>query len=137
MYLTKSDLEKRAYPEILAVLARNDSVVETAIQEAVEEVRTYLTARYDMQAEFAKSGVSRNVMVVKLVRDIAIWNIYTGSNPVNMSETRESNYNSTIKLLQKIQAEKATIEGLQRKDAATQSSNYIQFKSNPKRKNHY
>ncbi len=136
MYLTKSDIEKGAYPEVVAVLSRNDSNITQAIEEAIEEVRAYLTARYDMDKEFAKTGTARNTMVVKIVRDVALWNIYSGSNPVNMSETREANYHSTLKLLRDIQAEKATIDGLQRKDAAT-GSNYIRFQSNPKRSNHY
>ncbi len=136
MYLTKSDIEKGAYPEVVAVLSRNDSNITQAIEEATSEVRAYLTARYDMDEEFAKTGTARNTMVVKLVRDVALWNIYSGSNPVNMSETREANYHATLKLLRDIQAEKATIDGLQRKDAAT-GSNYIKFQSNPKRNNHY
>ncbi len=137
MYLTKSDIEKGAYPEIIAVLSRNDTNIEVAISEAMAEVRAYLTARYDMDAEYALTGNARNTMVVKLVRDVALWNIYSGSNPVNMSETREANYHTTVKLLRDVQSEKATIDGLQRKDVATGSSNYIQFKSNPKRSNHY
>jgi phage gp36-like protein len=136
MYITKSDIEKKAYPEVVAVMSRADTNIEESIYDAMAEVRSYLTARYDMDAEFAKSGAARNQMVKKLVTDIALWNIYSGSNPANMSEVRVVNYEKTVKLLRDMQAEKATIDGLQRKDAAT-GSNYVNFKSNPKRTNHY
>ncbi len=136
MYLTKQDIEKGAYPEVVAVLSRNDTNIENAINEATSEVRAYLTGRYDMDAEYSQVGDQRNAMVVKLVREIALWNIYSGSNPVNISETRVINYEKTIKLLQNIQNEKASIDGLARKDIST-GSNYIKFGGNTKRKNHY
>lgn len=138
MYIVQADVEKGIYPELLQVLSRTPEVIETCIKEAIGEVEAYLCARYNMDVELAKSGAARNVIVVKAVKDIAIWNVYKASNPVNMSEARELAYKQTIDFLKNIQAEKATIKGLNRlQDTTNGGSSYIRFGGNTKRTNHY
>ena len=99
MYFTETDLKMGIYPEVLAVLTRTGDNVATAIDEAIEEVRSYLCARYNMDVEFSKSGVARSIRVVNLVREIAIYNCYKVSNPANMPEIRQTIYRSTYELL--------------------------------------
>jgi len=140
MYLDQTDLEKGLYPEILNVLTRsNPDNISNAISEAIAEVNSYLGVRYNMQAEWNKSGSSRNVLVVKMVRDIALYNCYNISNPVNMPESRVQKYKDTISFLKDVQAERAQLDGLTRlSDASNISgSNYLTFGGNTKRKNSY
>jgi len=136
MYLELEDINKGIYPEVLTVLTRTEGNIETAIEEAIEEVKAYLTARYDTLTEFSKSGAGRNKLVVKLVREVALYNCYNISNPVNMPESRVLKYKDTIGFLKDVQSEKASIMGLTRlTDTTNGGSNYIRFGGNTKRNN--
>lgn len=138
MYLNKTDIEKGIYPEILQVISRVAENITQAIEEAIAEVGAYLRARYDINTEFAKSGSQRNTLIIKLVREITIYNCYMISNPNNMPESRLQRYKDTIAFLKDVQSEKANIEGLARlTDADTGYSTYIKFGGNTKRNNHY
>lgn len=138
MYLEQVDIEKGIYPEVLNALSRNPENITTAIKEAMSEVAAYLTARYNIAGEYAKIGAQRNTLVMKIVRDVALYNCYNISNPVNMPESRSDRYKGVISFLKDVQAERASIDGLSRLDSSTSTgSNYIRFGGNVKRKNSY
>lgn len=137
MYLQPEDLERGVRGEILSVVTRNADNVRQAIAEAQAEVESYLTARYDIRAEFAKTGDSRLPMVVKLVRDIALYNCFNIANPVSMPENRVTAYNNAVKFLKEVQAERASIDGLTRLTGTTGTSSYVSFGGNRKRKNQF
>lgn len=137
MYLTREDLTKGIYGEILTTIARSDDNVAQATSEAQAEVESYLTARYDIRAEWNRTGDARNQMVVKLVRDIALYNCYGISNPVNMPEIRRDKYKDAIAYLKEVQSERASIDGLSRLESSPAGSNYVRFGGNRKRKNQY
>lgn len=142
MYLNISDLQKGMRSEILTTITRSQSsVAEQAISEAEQEVASYLSARYDIATELAKTPEcnDRNAMVVKLVRDIALYNIYNFTAPVNIPDNRIKCYENAVSLLKSAQAEKAAIVGLARLNTAsdgTVTSSYIAFGGNQKRENH-
>ncbi len=136
-YLTLQDLSKGIHREILAVITRNEDNALQAIAEAQAEVESYLTARYDIRAEWTKTGTDRNTMVIKLVRDIAIYNCYQISNPVNMPDSRRDAYKDAIAFLKEVQAERASIDGLTRLTGTTGTSSYVSFGGNNKRNNQY
>ena len=137
MYLQPEDLERGVRGEILSVVTRNADNVRQAIAEAQAEVESYLTARYDIRAEYAKTGDSRLPMVVKLVRDIALYNCFNIANPVSMPENRVTAYNNAVKFLKEVQAERASIDGLTRLTGTTGTSSYVSFGGNRKRKNQF
>ncbi len=136
MYLTTTDLEMGIQEEVLTVITRNRRKAEQAIADAIAEVRSYLCARYDMDLELAKTGGDRSPMVVKVARDIALYNCFNISNPVNMPESRREAYRDAVAYLKSVQAERASIEGLVRLNAATGSS-YVSHGGNPKKKFQY
>jgi phage gp36-like protein len=143
MYLSIADITKGMRAEILAVVTRNDNeVVFRAILEAQAEVAGYLSARYDIAAELALTpddGNNRNTMVVKLVRDIAIYNCHNFSAPVNMPENKIRSYENAVKYLRECQGERADVPGLQRLNATAGggvSSNYLYYGGNDKREHH-
>lgn len=137
MYLQPEDLERGVRGEILSVVTRNADNVRQAIAEAQAEVESYLTARYDIRAEFAKTGDDRLPMVVKLVRDIALYNCFNIANPVSMPENRVTAYNNAVKFLKEVQSERASIDGLTRLTGTTGTSSYVSFGGNRKRKNQF
>ncbi len=142
MYLSIEDLKKGIRPEVLNVIAREEENMVQAIEEAMAEVGSYLCARYDTAYELAKTpdDTSRIKMVVKLVRDIALYNCHNISAPVNIPENRVKSYDSAIKFLRDCQAEKASIPELKRLNTAedgTVSSNYISYSGSSPKRNHH
>ena len=135
MYITVEELTDGIHAESLTAITRGDNSKATkAIDDAMAMVRSYLCVRYDIEAEYAKTGAARDGMTVKLVRDIAIYYCYEGSSPVNMPETREKAYDDAIAFLKSVQAEKAAMPGLLRLDGS-RGSNYVKFGGNRKRRN--
>jgi phage gp36-like protein len=143
MYISIDDLRKGIRSEVLDALMRGDVNVATqAIVEAEAEVSAYLSARYAIADELQKNdqSVDRVSMVVKLVRDIAIYNIHSFSAPVNMPENKLRAYEDAVRLLRDCQAEKASIAGLRRlfpDGAGGVSSSYVLFGGNEKRNNQF
>jgi phage gp36-like protein len=142
MYLNIEDLKKGIRPEVLNVIAREQGNMEQAIVEAQTEVESYLSVRYDIAAEFQKQpdDTSRATMVVKLVRDIALWNCYNISAPVNIPENRKVAYDNAVKFLRDCQAEKANVPGLKRLrtgEDGTVSSNYVYYSGSSAKRPHH
>lgn len=136
MYFEYLDLTKGINEETLQVISRNQDNAENAIKEAVQEVVSYLSSRYDMKAELTKSSSYRNEMVVKLIRDIALYNCFSIYNPSKIPEIRRQKYEDSISFLKQVQAEKATLN-LTRLQGVTSTSSYVEFGSNSKRRNQY
>jgi phage gp36-like protein len=143
MYIDIQELKKGIRGEVLDTLTRNDQqVAEQAIIEAQAEVAGYLSARYDIDAEFQKTPAApdRAILTVKLVRDIALYNIFNFSNPANIPANRIKSYENAVALMKSAQAEKANFPGLKRLntgDDGTVTSSYIAFGGNDKRNNHF
>lgn len=135
MYLDTNDLKHGIHGETLNVITRYAENAEQAISEAQSEVESYLTARYDIRAEFAKTGSERSPLVIRLVRDVALYNCFKISNPVNMPEVRRDAYRDTIAFLKDVQAERASIDALTRRTGTTGTSSYVSFGGNRKRNN--
>lgn len=142
MYLSIEDLKKGIRGEVLNVITREEENAMQAIAEAMAEVESYLSARYDIAAELAKtpSDTSRVTMIVKIVRDIALYNCHNISAPVNIPENRVKSYDNAIKFLRDCQSEKASVPGLKRLNTAedgTVSSNYISYSNSSDKRNHH
>lgn len=137
MYINKSDIENQGIStQDIDGMNISDTAIDEAIKDAIEEASSYLNARYNLEQELIKTGSSRNRMLVKIIRDISIYNIYAQSNPVNMPEERVDIHNSAIKFLEKVRSERTNLRGLNRK-LDNNGSSYLKFGSNKPRKNHY
>lgn len=138
MYLDYSDLTKGAYEETLRVLQREEANSEQAIADAIGEIKPYLSSIYDMDKEFSFVGEQRNKLILKLTRDIAIYNIHCISNPSNMNETRRLKYEDAISMLQKASQQKVIINDLPRLSEPITGGNYgISGGGRARRRNHY
>jgi phage gp36-like protein len=136
MYFDYSDLTKGIAAETLQVVSRSQENAENAIKEAIQEVVSYLSSRYDVKVELSKTGNSRNDMVVKVIRDVALYNCFSIYNPSKIPEIRRQKYEDSISFLKQVQAEKATLN-LTRLQGITSPSSYVEFGSNPKRRNQF
>jgi phage gp36-like protein len=136
MYLNINDLKKGIRGEVLHTIIRDEENAMQAVAEATAEVLAYLSARYDIEKEFLKTPPQpdqtddRITMVVKLTRDIALYNCFNIANPVSIPENRVKAFDDAVKFLRDCQAEKAAIPQLARirtADDGSVSSSYIEF----------
>ncbi|MBD2769714.1 DUF1320 family protein [Hymenobacter sp. BT664] len=72
------------------------SLREEAEANAMTEVASYLRGRYDMEVAFAATGTARNKQLVRLVVDVALWNLCPRVAFANVSEIRETRYKAAI-----------------------------------------
>lgn len=134
MYIDKTDLEKHIESELLNALdfSSDDSMIITACAQAVGQLRSYLTAKYDIIEELAKTTSARDEMLVMIAKDLAIYHIWTYVDPASIPSARKDRYNAAIDYLKGAQSGGVTIN-----IPSNETFSPIAGGSNPKRVNHY
>lgn len=108
MFLTVEDYRSVCDTYEFEQITEDQATRMAAEAAALEEISSYLRARYDMDRVFAASGTCRNPMVVQCAVNISLW-LMVHRLPQNMGhERRECLYNDSIKWLRDVQASKAT-----------------------------
>ena len=137
MFILQSDYPSVIHSEILTALTRGDTtLVDDASNKAIEEMKGYLSARYDVNTLFSQTGSNRNIIVLKYALDIAVYNLYMIHNPIKLTQIRQIAFNRAIKWLEDIQAEKINPTDLPVYADVKNKSELLQG-SNPKRHNHF
>ncbi len=100
MFLTTEDYAAVTDPTTLDVIQQSDEATrQRAEAYAIEEISSYLRARYDMQAAFTATGDERNKQLVMMTCDVALYHL-SAWLPRRMGfEIREIRYNAVIKTL--------------------------------------
>lgn len=111
MFLTEEELRSVAYSYQLEQIVENDTtILHMAINAAVEEVRGYLSSRYDTRAVFAAAGDSRNPLVLEITKDIALWYIIRLSNVDILYQPVKERYDRAVQWLDRVAAGRITPE---------------------------
>ena len=85
-FIELTDYDASIHREILDALTREDNaVVEICEDRAVEEMRCYLSKRYDCDRIFTRTGDERSQLVLMMAIDIAVYHIFSIHNPRNLS----------------------------------------------------
>ena len=100
MFLTTEDYAAVTDTTTLDVIQQSDEATrQRAEAYAIEEISSYLRARYDMQAAFAATGDDRNKQLVMMTCDVALYHL-SAWLPRRMGfEIREIRYNAVIRTL--------------------------------------
>lgn len=78
MFITEDDLKKYIYTDVLdGMLEENDGRVDSAINEGLSEVRSYLSTSYDVDSIFAKVGDARHAMLVRIGKDVVMYHLHS------------------------------------------------------------
>lgn len=105
MFLTQEELKSVAYHYQLDQIVDSDTtILQMAIDAAIEEIRGYLSSRYDTRAIFAVTGESRNPLVLELTKDIALWYIIRLSNVDIIYDSVKERYDRAVKWLDRVAA---------------------------------
>lgn len=113
-FITIKDYDASIHKEILDSLIREDATddtfsIEVCEDRAVEQVKSYLKAIYDVDKIFSAHGPDRNSLILMVTIDIAIYHIFTIHNPYKISQIRKDRYNQAIEWLQSVADHTLTI----------------------------
>lgn len=134
-FLTKAELKTKTHVAMIDAVTLNDAtIVDIIIDENISYMKSFLAARYNVEAIFNAAGSARNNVVLKILKDLVIFDIYHSHNPVQVTEvlkdarTRAENW---LKAVQKAEINPDLPL------AVKPESVYVQYGSNPKRHNSY
>lgn len=127
-FILLSDYDATIHREILDSLLRGDAaegnaVIEVCENRAVATVRSLIGARYDCDAIFSATGDERNVLVLKVCVDIAVYEIFCQHNPYKMSQVRKDRYDDAMQWLRDVRDFNANIEGAPLLDEESRKDN--------------
>lgn len=126
-FIQLTDYDATIHRDILDSLLREDSgssaVIEVCENRAIATVRSLLNNRYDCDVIFSATGDERNVLVLKICLDIAVYEIFCQHNPYKMSDIRKSRYEDAMQFLRDVHNFDANIEGLPELDEEQKADN--------------
>ncbi|MEG0788784.1 MAG: phage protein Gp36 family protein [Muribaculaceae bacterium] len=133
MYLSAKELKTNMYAHVIEQITEgDDSVVEQAIDAAIEEAKSYLAQRYDIEKVFTTEGKGRNALVLENVKVIVIWRIITICNAETIYEMWKERYDRVIDYFKSV-AKGVTTPSLPLiKDSQGNVTIQAKFGSNPK-----
>jgi hypothetical protein len=135
-FLTEAELKTRAHLEIITAITRDDStIVPIIISESISLMKGYLSSRYDVGTIFQATGVDRDEVVLKMLKDIVLYAIYSLGNPQMMTKIVKDNFEAAMDWLKGVQSQKINPD-LPVMDASNPVT-YVRAGSNPRRKSHY
>ncbi len=133
MFISKEEIKTHLYDyQVDQITDNDDSIVTSAIDTAVSEVKSYLANRYDVDTIFAATGSERSALIVEHVKVCAVYHLLLLCNVDAIYERYEKAYERSTKFLQQV------ADGLLSPDLPyLQTGNgsptgTIQLKSNPK-----
>lgn len=104
-FITKPDyITNKREEEINQIIDDDDSILDEAEEEAIDEVRSFLFQRYDVDTIFALTGAARPKAVVRWVKHLVMYNIYSRTSEDNMPDDVLSNYERTLEILQQLES---------------------------------
>jgi phage gp36-like protein len=76
-FLNKDELKTVATMQVIDMItAQDDSIVDDIIDESISLIKGYLSRYYDVELIFSQEGELRHKYVLKVLKDIAIYEIY-------------------------------------------------------------
>lgn len=137
-FINPEDYDASIHTEILGCLTRNDdTIVEICEDRAIAEMRSYLSARYDVDAIFSAEGTDRLPLVLMMAIDITVYHLFCIHNPQKISEIRKDRYDRAVEWLKQVAKQQISVDGapLLPDEERKQNSPWL-MRSNPKRHNH-
>jgi phage gp36-like protein len=142
-FISKDDYKYKMRTERLdQILEASDEDEETMLNSAEEEaialIRKHLDNRYNMTVELSKSGADRNKVLLLYAKNLVIYLIYERIPDEMVPERIVKNYDDTLKALVRIEEGKAEIPGLtviEQENSEGESEPYTRrrFGSEPRR----
>lgn len=138
-YLTQEELKTHIRQEHTELLSRgDDTIVEAAIDGAIEEAWGYLVNLYDVEEIFSREGKDRNNLLLIMVKDIAVYHFVKLTNSIGYFEHRQKIYDRAIEWLDGVGKGEISPRLPRKKDEdGNPQAGLIHSSSNPKRVQHF
>jgi phage gp36-like protein len=141
-FIVIADYDSTIHREILDAVVRNDdAIIDVAEDAAIQEMRGYLSQKYNCDMIFSASGTERNHLILMFAKDITVYHLFCIHNPMKMSKMREDRYNRAIEWLKDVQQGNIVPDGLPTissdKDISGSQGTGFVMSSNVKRNNHF
>lgn len=138
-YLTIEELKTHAKEHaISAIIDGDETIALAAIDVAIEYAKSKLMKAYDTETIFSMVEEARNPLLLKIVKDIAIWELIGLSNPNIDYTDKKFRYEQSVDWLTAVykgmptSLTKITVT----EDEKPKATSFT-YHSNPKRQNHY
>lgn len=104
MFIQESDYEVQVRQEIMSILdtSTEKSALEMAERMAIDQIKSYLSGRYDMEAIFSKEGEERNHFLLMIAIDIALYHLWSKRAPRKIPEMRSQRYQDALDWLKAV-----------------------------------
>lgn len=133
-YITIEELKTHAYNEqISAIIREDEDIALISIDIGILYAEGKLSKDYDTEEEFSKTGSDRHQLLVKYIKDIAIWELIGLSSPSIDYSDKKYRYELAISWFDDVY--NGMPVKLPRKK--TNESSSFKMTSNPKRQNYY
>lgn len=102
MFLEKSELKTVGVEEIINKIINNDdTIVEDIIAESIDVMKGYLFQYFDTDAIFNATSSDRNLTVIKHLKGIVIFEVYTRRTK-QLNEVAKLRYEESMLWLEKV-----------------------------------
>ena len=137
-FIDPSDYDATVHHDIIDSLTRgDDSILDICEDRAIEEMKSYLSARYDTEAIFAARDAERHPLVLMMCLDIATYHVYSAGNPQKMQNgIRKDRYERAVEWLKGVQRGNISINGAPLLQAEQREQDFL-YRSRPKRTLHF
>ena len=104
MFIEESDYEVQVRQEIMSILdpSAANSAIEMAEHMAIDQIKSYLSGRYDVDAIFSATGEERNHFLLMIAIDIALYHLWSKRAPRKIPELRAQRYQDAIDWLKAV-----------------------------------
>lgn len=138
-FINPEDYDASIHREILDALIREDeSLLEVCEDQAIAEMRGYLSSRFDCDKIFAATGSERHPLVLMYAKDITLYHVFCIHNPQKISKIRIDRYERSLEWLKGVSKFEISVKGLPALDEdSTKLNSAFQMRSYPRRNTRY
>lgn len=104
MFIQESDYEVQVRQEIIQLLdgSQDRQAVVLAERMAQDQIKSYLSGRYDTQTIFAQEGDDRDHFLVMITIDLALYHLWSKRAPRKIPEFRAQRYQDALDWLKAV-----------------------------------
>lgn len=98
MFINESDYDVQVRQEILSLLDTSEGNANlcTAERMAIDQIKQYIGGRYDCDTIFSATGENRDMFIVMITIDIALYHLWSKRAPRKIPELRAQRYQDAL-----------------------------------------
>ena len=98
MFINESDYDVQVRQEILSLLDTSEGNANLGIAErmAIDQIKQYIGGRYDCDTIFSATGENRDMFIVMITIDIALYHLWSKRAPRKIPELRAQRYQDAL-----------------------------------------